>query len=148
MQQSRKTQRCIATIGVDGEIREHIGGCDTDQSAGRVHLLFRQAHVRALQDELGRQTQRQILRQLQGVQGEALVRFLVRVAAEQCGQQIALHGQLLLQRRQRCLYLGKRSLLCGHFAAIGEARFQLLAQNAEHLGVDGDDLPGRLDLAA
>ena len=56
--------------------------------------------------------------------------------AGQRRQQIALLGERLAQRRQRRPDLRQRGFLRRHFAAIGVARFELLAEDVEHLGVD------------
>ena len=56
--------------------------------------------------------------------------------------------QRLAQRRQRRLGLRQRRLLCREIAAIGVAQVQLALQRVAHLGVDRDDLNGRIDLAA
>ena len=65
------------------QVDNGVGGRDPDKSAGRVHLLFRQTHVRALLDEPGRQAHRQVRRQLQRREGERLARFLARITAEE-----------------------------------------------------------------
>ena len=133
MQEAGERERGVAAIGIDGEIREHVGGGDPDQRAGRVHLLFRQTHVGALLDQLRRQAHRQVLRQLQRLQVERLEWLLARITAEQRGQQIARDGQLLLQRRQGCFLLRQDRLLRGQVDAAGVTGVELLAQDIERL---------------
>ncbi len=74
---------------------------DADIRAGRAQLLFRGANVRPLLDQLRRQADRQVSRQMQIGKTERLDRPLIGEDAGQCGQHIALLRQRLAQRRQR-----------------------------------------------
>ena len=75
-------------------------------------------------------------------------RAAVGKGAGQRRQQIPLLGERLAQRRQRRPDLRQGGFLRRHFAAVGVARFELLAEDVEHLGVDGNELVGGVDLAA
>ena len=81
--QAGKRDIHITAIGTDGEIREHVGGGDADLRAGRVQKLFRAAHVGTLLDQLKRQAQRQVQRELQIREPERLEWPFTRVAAGQ-----------------------------------------------------------------
>ena len=66
--------------------------------------------------------------------------LLARETARQCGQQVALLRQLLLQRRQRLLGLRQRRLLRGDVAAGYLAQVELAAQDDQQVGLFPDDL--------
>jgi len=65
---------------------------------------------------------------------ELLGRLLTRQPADQSGQQIALHRQLLLQWRQCRLHLRQSRLDRRHFGAGHLAELELPPQDAERLG--------------
>ena len=78
-------------------------------------------------------------------------RSSTRVAGQlagQRGEEIALLGQRLFERRQGGLGLGECRLLAGDVGAGNRAQALLLAQDVERLALGGDDAPGRLDLGA
>ncbi len=87
------------------------------------------AHVGPLLDELRRQAHRQLLRQLKLGELEALAAILVRRAADQAHQLVALLGELLLQRRQGGEGLGQRRFLRQHVGARGAAQVELAAHH-------------------
>ena len=58
-----------------------------------------------------------------------------------CASALRSGGSVALRLRQR-------RFLRRHVAAVGVARFELLAEDVEHLGVDRDELVGGLDLPA
>ena len=147
-QQTRQRGVDVADIAADGEIRKKIGDRDADLRARRVQLLLRRADVRPLLDQLRRQADGQIARQVQVGKSERLQRPFVRKGSGQRGQQIALLGERLAQRRQGRPRLRQRGLLRRHVGAIGIARVELAAENVEHLGVGRDQLVGGLDLPA
>ena len=103
-------------------------------------------HVRALRHECRRQAHRQFLRQLQARKLEFLVRCLVRKPAGQNRQQVAQLGQLLEQRRQRGGDLRELRFLRGQIQPAGITFGKLVLQDLNHVGVDVDELAGRVNL--
>ena len=88
-----------------------------------MQLRFGRLDVRALFHQFRRQTDRQVLRQLQRGELELLGRLLARQPADQRRQQIALHRQLFQQWRQRRLCLRQRcfdrcDIQSGHLAEL------------------------------
>ena len=71
---------------VQGDVGELVGGRDADQGAGRMQIGFGGAHVRPLLDHLGRQADRQLVRQLEVGQRKLLAESLVGKAPGQGGQ--------------------------------------------------------------
>ena len=68
-----------------------------------MHIGFRRADVRALVDQLARQADRQVCRQLQMRKVEFLHHLVRRQLPGERRQEIALLVKLLLQRRQQLL---------------------------------------------
>ena len=148
---ARHEQRAEAARGEaqragDGELRHLVGDGDADVGAGRMQLRLGGAHVGPLLDQLRGQAQRQVLRQFQLGEIEALAAILVRRAADQAHQLVALLGELLLQRRQRRAGLGQRRFLGQHVGARGAAQVELAAHHAERVLEDADDVLGGVDL--
>ena len=54
-----------AAVGIDGEVRQHVGSGDADLRARGMKLLLGGANVRPLLDQLRRHAHRQIDRQVQ-----------------------------------------------------------------------------------
>ena len=73
---------------------------------------------------------------------------MVGESARQRRQQIALLRERLAQRRQRGLDLRQSGFLQGDVIAVGVAGVELVPQDVEHLGIDGNKFVGGVDLSS
>ena len=135
-----------AGICGQGDIRQPVRNCDSDLGAGGVHVGLGLEYIRTLRHQFRRQAHRQFLRQSQTRQIEWIRRRLVRKPSGQDGQKVALLGELLAQRRQRGGDLRELRFLRGDIQPAGIAFGILVAQDLQHVGVDVDELAGRVDL--
>ena len=141
-------ERLGVDAGIDHDVGELVGDATPTSAEAEWRLDFGRAHVGPLLDHLRRQAERQLLRQAQVGQPEALDQRLVGQPAGQGGEQVALLGQCLLQRRQGRLDLGEGGLLGGDVGAGHRAQARLAVQDVERVALGGDDALGRLDLGA
>src|SRR5262249_13548782 len=133
-----------------GEVEDGypVGDGDADQGTRRVQVGLGGANIRALLHDLRGEADGQFLRQVQRVEVEALGNPLAREMTRQRRQQITLHGELLLQRRQRLLGRRERGLLRRDVDLRHLPSFKLLLEEGQKLFYDFDDLFRRIDLAA
>jgi hypothetical protein len=102
----------------DRELRQHRGDRDADLGVRGVQLRLGGAHIGPLFDDLGRQAQRQLRRQLQRIELEGLGYVLVRQVADQGAQQIARLLELRLQR-------GQQGLACARAASCAATSMRI-----------------------
>ena len=115
------------------------GPAGADLSTRGMQLRFGRTHIRPLIDQLRGQAERQILRKLQRGELDLLCRLLARQTADQRHQQIALHRQSLLQRRQCGLRLRQCRFNRCNVGPDHLPELELLAQDVERAGLDFDD---------
>ena len=113
-----------------------------------MHVGFRRPHVGPLIDQLARQADRQIGRQLQMGQIELLADLVGRILPGQRRQEVALLRQLLLKRRQQLLGLRQCRVLRQHVGLRRLTEVELPFQNIQQMALDRDDALGGVDLAA
>ena len=137
-----------AGIAAQRDLRQAVGDRHAELGVGRMQAGLGGAHVGALAHEIGGQAERQLARQAQRGQIEGCRRSLARKAPGKNGQEIALQGELLLQRRQQEPGLRDRRFL-GHHIGQGDLPERvLLAQDLQQLRLQGDQPAGRRDLSA
>ena len=100
-------------------------------------------YVRALLHEPRGKAQGKLLRQLHLRELETLRDFLVRKGSGKRSEHVTLLGELLEQRRQRCLDLCQLRFLGGDVQSTGVTGGKLSAQDPQGFGVDGDRRFGR-----
>src|SRR6516162_2483559 len=88
------TYRTRADISGQRDIRQAVGHRHTDLCAGRVEILLRLAHVRALFNELRGKGQRELPWQLHLGELETLRDLLIRKRSGQCGEDVTLLAEL------------------------------------------------------
>ena len=153
-QRSRREQardRVGAAAGIAGErdLRQAVGDRDADLRVRRMQVGFGHAHIGALAHEVGRQAERQLSREAErSAARNAAGRPSLGKAPGQRREQIALLGELFLQRRQQQPRLRHRRLLRHHVGQRDLAAVVLPPQDVEQLRLDIDQPPRRRDLAA
>ena len=106
-----KLRSLPADVAVDGELRQPVGDGDANQSAGRVHVFLRRAHIRPLHDQIGGKAYRQEARQLEARKLEPLRQALARKMTGKHDQRVPLECQRLAERRQCRFGLRDKRLL-------------------------------------
>ena len=128
------------------ELRHLVGDRHADVGARHAELGLRRAYVGPLFDQGRGQAERQLLGQVEVGEVDVLAPVLVRQAADQCHQLVALLRKLALQRRQGAARLFQRRLLRQHLDARRAAQVELASHQAEQVGRDPDRLFGGGDL--
>ena len=137
-----------AGVGRQRDLREPVGDRYADLGIGGVQVRLRNPHVRTLPHEIRRHAQRQPLRQPERLQLESRSDLFAREVSGEKGDEVALLGKLLLQRRQQELCLRDRGFLRDHVRQRDLPVVVASSQNTEQFRLQRNEPSGGGDLAA
>jgi len=139
-------RRRAARAGTQGDLRQQIADRDADLGRRRVQPGLGGQHIGPLPHQPGGHAHRQLARQRESGQLEARGRRIARKPTGQYGDEVALHGEVLLERRQASLGRGDQCLLRHHIGGCDGAEIELALQDDECFALGPEDLASRRDL--